>query len=163
LDGEWKRRNSCSRRRPCYLGKIGSLHLLSVFERVVLPETVHEEISARGLPRGMEKLEYELVKADEEERFSNLDRGESAALSVAQELDDEVVFLTDDLEAREKAKNLGIEVHGSVGVVVLGFKKAELEFEEATSKIRGLAEETEMFITDAVVEQGIRILEELKE
>jgi predicted nucleic acid-binding protein len=125
-------------------GKIGSLHLLSVFERVVLPETVHEEISARGLPRGMEKLEYELVEADEEERFSNLDRGESAALSVAQELDDEVVFLTDDLEAREKAKELGIEVH-----------------QESRRIPRGLT--PRQLTTDAVVEEGIRILEELKE
>jgi len=146
-----------------HLGKIGSLHLLSVFERVVIPEAVYEEISAGVLPRDIEKLEYELVETDEERSFSNLDRGESAALSVAQEVGDEVVFLTDDLEAREKAKELGIEVHGSVGVVVLGFKKTELDFEEATSKIRGLAEETEMFITDAVVEEGIRMLEELKD
>jgi predicted nucleic acid-binding protein len=142
---------------------IGSLHLLSVFERVVLPEAAYEEISVGGIPRDIEKLEYELVETDGEGSFSDLDRGESAALSVAQELDDGVVFLTDDLEAREKAKELGIEVHGSVGVVVLGFRKTELEFEEATSKIRGLAEETEMFITDAIVEEGIRVLEELKE
>jgi predicted nucleic acid-binding protein len=104
-----------------------------------------------------------LVETDDEGSFSNLDRGESAALSVAQDLDDGVVFLTDDLEAREKAKELGIEVHGSVGVVVLGFKKTELDFEEATSKIRGLAEETEMFITDTVVEEVIRVVKELKE
>jgi predicted nucleic acid-binding protein len=66
-----------------HLGKIGSLHLLSVFERVVTPEAVYEEISAGGLPRDIEKLEYELVETDEEEVFSNLDQGESAALSMA--------------------------------------------------------------------------------
>lgn len=36
---------------------------------------------------------------------------------MAQDLEDQVVFLTDDLEAREVAKDIGIEVHGSVGVI----------------------------------------------
>jgi hypothetical protein len=126
------------------LGKIGSFHLLSVFERVVLPEAAYEEISAGGIPRDIEKLEYELVETDEEGSFSDLDRGESAALSVAQELDDEVVFLTDDLEAREKAKELGIEVH-----------------QESRRIPRGLT--PRQLTTDAVVEEGIWILEELKE
>lgn len=75
----------------------------------------------------------------------------------------DVVFLTDDLEAREQAKELGVEVHGSVGVIVAGFSEDEVDLEKATSKIRALSDETDMFISDAVVDQGIQMLEETAE
>jgi len=145
-----------------HLGKIDSLNLLSVFNKIVLPEAVYEEISVGSVPDELDEMEYELTGTKDEGDFDTLDRGESEALSTAQDLDEAVVFLTDDLDAREKAKELGIEVHGSVGVIVLGFRQGELDFDQASSRILALSEETDMFITEAVVSEGIRILRELK-
>lgn len=41
-----------------HLSKIGALHLLSVFEKVVLPEAVYEEIYAGDPPAELEELDY---------------------------------------------------------------------------------------------------------
>ncbi|MFP4174921.1 MAG: nucleic acid-binding protein [Halobacteriales archaeon] len=146
-----------------HLGKVDSLSLLSIFNRLVIPEAVVEEVSAGGIPESLNELKYDVVEGGEEEEYSGLDRGEAVALSVVGSMDKEVVFLTDDLEAREQAKELGFEVHGSVGVIVAGFREDEVGLDDATSKIRALSDETEMFISDAVVEQGIKMLEELAE
>ena len=145
-----------------HLDQIDSLELLSAFDKLILPEKVHEEVSAGDMPSEMEKLELERVEAEDTEDFDNLDEGESSGLSIARNIDD-VVFLTDDLEARQRAKELGIEVHGSVGVVAFGFRRGKLDFDEAADKMRALQEETDLFITDAVVERGIEMLEELSD
>ena len=144
-----------------HLDQIDSLELLSAFDRLILPEKVHEEVSSGGVPSKLENLELERVEAEDIEEFDDLDAGESSALSIARNVDD-AVFLTDDLEARQKAKELSIEVHGSVGVVAFGFGNGEIGFDEAVSKIRALQEEADLFITDAVVERGIEMLEEMK-
>lgn len=70
------------------------------------------------------------------------------------------MLLTDDLDARERATERGVEVHGSVGVIVLGYARGELDRDEAASLMRALQRETSLFVTDAVVEHGIELLDE---
>lgn len=65
-----------------YLGKVDSLSLLAIFDRLVIPEAVVEEGSAGGSPEGLNALEYDVVEGNKEEEYSGLDRGEAAALSV---------------------------------------------------------------------------------
>jgi len=143
-----------------HLDQIDSLELLSSFDKLILPEKVHEEVSAGDEPSELEKLELKRIEAEDTDEFDDLDEGESSGLSIARNVDD-AVFLTDDLEARQKAKELGIEVHGSVGVVASGFRRGKLDFDEAADKMRALQEETDLFVTDAVVERGIEMLEKI--
>jgi len=143
-----------------HLDQIDSLELLSAFDKLILPEKVHEEISAGDMPSELENLELERIESEDVEVFDDLDEGESSALSIARNVDD-AVFLTDDLDARQKAKDLGIKVHGSVGVVAFGCRRGRLDFDEAADKMRALQEETDLFVTDVVVERGIEMLEEI--
>ena len=145
-----------------HLNRIDSLNLLSIFNSLIIPKKVHEEISAGETPSELEKHEYEIVEAEDKKVFEKLDEGETSALSIAQEMGDEIVFLTDDLDARQKAKELGIEVHGSIGVIAANFRNGNLEFDEAVTAMKLLQTETDLFVTDAVVEQGIKLLEEYK-
>jgi predicted nucleic acid-binding protein len=69
-------------------------------------------------------------------------------------------LLTDDLAAREAASAASIEVHGSLGVIALGYSRGLLERDEAESLMQGLQRETSLFVTQAVVERGIRMLHE---
>jgi len=104
-------------------------------------------------------LSYELVETDERQVESEeLDAGERAALAVTKER--AVVLLTDDLAAREAASDAGVEVHGSVGVIALGYAWGLLDRDEAASLMRSLQRETSLFVTEAVVERGIRMLDE---
>jgi predicted nucleic acid-binding protein len=70
------------------------------------------------------------------------------------------VFLTDDLAARNAAAELDVEVHGSIGIIVFAYSRRELSKSEAIDRMRTLQAETSLFITDAVVERGIALLEE---
>jgi predicted nucleic acid-binding protein len=143
-----------------HLAEIDSLELLSAFDTLIVPEAVYKEIEAGGVPDGLAALSYELVEADESRiGAEELDAGERAAIAVAKERG--VVLLTDDLAAREAASDAGVDVHGSIGVIALGYGRGLLDRDEAASHMRALQRETSLFVTDAVVERGIQMLDEL--
>jgi len=141
-----------------HLAEIDSLELLSAFDTLLIPETVYEEIERGGLPDGIADLSYERVEAEETGvEFEELDAGERAAIAVARER--EAVLLTDDLAARESASADGIEVHGSIGVIALGYGRGLLDRDEAASRMRALQRETSLFVTEVIVERGVRMLD----
>jgi predicted nucleic acid-binding protein len=122
-------------------------------------ETVYAEVDAGGVPERLADLSYELVEADESRvGTEELDAGERAAIALAEERG--VVLRTDDLAAREAASDAGVEVHGSIGAIALGYGRGLLDRDEAASRMRALQRETSLFVTEAVVERGIRMLDE---
>jgi predicted nucleic acid-binding protein len=142
-----------------HLAEIDSLELLATFDTLLVPETVYKEVDAGGVPDGLADLSYELVEADESRvGTEELDAGERSAIAVAEERG--VVLLTDDLAAREAASDAGVEVHGSIGVIALGHARRLLDKDEAASLMRALQRETSLFVTEAVVEHGIQMLDE---
>jgi predicted nucleic acid-binding protein len=142
-----------------HLAEIGSLELLATFDTLLVPETVHDEVEAGGVPGELADLSYELVESDESQvSGEKLDAGERAAIAVAEEQG--VALLTDDFAAREAASDAGVEVHGSIGVIALGYGRGLLDRDEAASLMRALQRETSLFVTEAVVERGIRMLDE---
>lgn len=142
-----------------HLGEIGSLELLSVLDRLVVPETVFREVEAGGTPSQLDALEFDVVRSDTDAvDATKLDPGETAALAIALERDG--VLLTDDLAAREHASDRGVEVHGSIGVIALASAEGRLDRDAAASRMRTLQRETSLFVTDAVVERGIRLLDD---
>jgi predicted nucleic acid-binding protein len=142
-----------------HLAEIDSLELLATFDTFLVPETVHNEVEVGGVPDELADLSYELVESDEcRAGAEELDAGERAAIAVAEEQG--VALLTDDLAAREAASDVGVEVHGSIGVIALGYGRGLLDRDEAASRMRALQRETSLFVTEAVVERGIRMLDE---
>ncbi|PGF17190.1 nucleic acid-binding protein [Natrinema sp. CBA1119] len=141
-----------------HLDEIDALHLLSTIDHVLLPQTVCDELAAGTVPPALGAIEYELVEADAAALDVELDAGETAALAVAAERS--AVFLTDDLAARNAATERGVEVHGSIGILVLAYSRGALSESAAIGHMRALQAETSLFITDAIVEQGIALLAE---
>ncbi|MCL9812756.1 nucleic acid-binding protein [Natranaeroarchaeum aerophilus] len=142
-----------------HLAEIDSLELLSTFDTLLVPETVYREVKAGGVPNGLADLSYGLVEADERRiEAEELDAGERAAIAVAKERG--VVLLSDDLAARKAASDAGVEVHGTIGIIALGYSRGLLDRDEAVSRMRALQRETSLFVTEAVVERGIRMLDE---
>lgn len=107
----------------------------------------------------MADISYDIVEADANRtKFLQLDAKERAAITVAR--DRGVILLTDDLAAREAASEAGVEVHGSIGVIALGYSHRLLDRDEAALRMRALQRETSLFVTEAVVERGIQLLDE---
>lgn len=141
-----------------HLAEIGSLELLSAFDTLLVPETVYEEIEAGGIPDDLADISYETVSTEERNvDVADLDAGERAAIAVAKERG--IILLTDDLAARKAASDTGIGVHGSIGIIALGYGRGLLDKDEAASRMRTLHRETSLFVTEAVVERGIRLLD----
>ncbi|WP_336036463.1 nucleic acid-binding protein [Halobacterium yunchengense] len=141
-----------------HLAEIDSLELLATFDTLLVPETVYKEVDAGGVPYGLADLSYELVEADESRvGTEELDAGERAAIAVAEQRG--IVLLTDDLAAREAASDAGVEVHGSIGVIALAHARRSLDRDEAASLMRAHQRETSLFVTEAVVEHGIQMLD----
>ncbi len=142
-----------------HLDEIDALSLLSAIDTLLIPETVYQELETGGVPQALDELKYDRVEIETEQLSqSSLDPGETVALSLATDRD--AVLLTDDLEARDAAKEANVEVHGSVGIIVFAYSHDQLSKPEASRLLRSLQTETSLFITDAVVERGIDLLEQ---
>lgn len=70
-----------------------------------------------------------------------LDWGEAEALALTRQLNADW-FLTDDTAARVLASSLGIEVHGSLGVVLWAAASGHLNRSQAEAVLNGLAAST---------------------
>ena len=142
-----------------HLGEIYSLELLTTFDHLYVPEMVYEELERGGVPGGLTDLSFEQVEpAELHPRTDELDAGERAALAVAREC--EAILLTDDLAAREAASEDDIDVHGSLGIIALAHSRELIDRDEAAALMRALQRETSLFVTDTIVERGIRMLDE---
>ncbi|MFZ4476385.1 MAG: DUF3368 domain-containing protein [Saprospiraceae bacterium] len=109
------------------LAMIGRLSLLpAVFNRVIIPQKVFEEIVSQGtdLPGALEITtanwvdvltckDFQKVQALEDE----IDPGESEAIILALEMDVDLILL-DDYAARAVADRLGLEYTGLLGVLI---------------------------------------------
>lgn len=144
-----------------HLAEIDSLALLSLIDQLYVPRIVFDELEAGGIPAGFSALEYTAVDADTASTDTpdhELDPDETAALAVA--VDRDATLLTDDLAARKRATARGVDVHGSIGLIALGYSRGSLDRDHAASRMRALQRETSLFVSDAVVERGIEMLTE---
>lgn len=109
-----------------HLAEIDSLDLLKTIDSLFVPRTVIDELDTGGIPAGLGELQYDVVEVDEPQDVEEeLDPGERASLALAEHHD--AVFLTDDLAARDAAIDAGIEVHGSVGIIALGYARGMVD------------------------------------
>lgn len=88
-----------------------------------------------------------------------VDAGESAAIALARQLSAEWL-LTDDALARILAQSLGIEVHGSLGLVLWAAAKGQLGRSEAEATLNRLANSS-LWISRRVLAEAQASLDQL--
>lgn len=139
-----------------YLAKLGDLDFLDeLFEDVNVSETVYEEVVTRGreeqyadaLPieeatdlfLDVRTLSSETeARADEIRDSSGLEHGECTAIALAEE--ENARCLTDDHAARKTAESLGIEVGGTIYVLLEALDRRQISFEKYVSKLDDLTD-----------------------
>jgi predicted nucleic acid-binding protein len=124
--------------------KINKLSILKeLFEKIVVPETVYKEITAKEHDKLIfDKLEWIKVRSARNIEMTALlekliDRGEAEAIVLARELS--AILLIDDAKARKYAKLLNIEVIGTLGLLKI-------------AKRRGLVRSVRKVINDMLAE-----------
>ncbi|MCK4476110.1 MAG: hypothetical protein KAU16_05225 [Methanophagales archaeon] len=141
---------------------------MKVFTKIYIPERVYEEVCVEGMPgerevRSTENIEVLSVSKEEIEKVSNkidlkLDDGELQALTLCNRLKVEI-FLTDDLDARDAGKQLGFEVHGSVGVIARAYREGSIDLKRTKRALEDLYSISKLFVTKAIIEDAIKELE----
>lgn len=151
----------CDTGPPLHLSQVGSLNLLAQFEVWIPPEVARElaghGVRMKGHPEAPLSPTEKNRAAQVAEKFRlQLREAEAIALAEARGVR---LLLTDDLEARRVAADLGLEPHGTIGVVLRAHREGLLDREEAGRKIRDLQARSSLFLTSELVR---RVLEELK-
>ena len=128
------------------LGKLNRYDLLeNLFSKIYIPHAVINEVSKKS--DGV----YTQIKSHKlfEEKFVSdltllgfldgiLDLGESEAIVLAKELN--MILLIDEKKGRKIAQNMGLEIIGLFGVLILNVKKGIISKEEAISVLTKIKE-----------------------
>ena len=129
------------------LNKVGILHVLKdLFKEILIPKAVRKEVfGRRKLPPFVKCIEISepiALKVLE----SNLEAGESEAICLYEEIDANLLII-DDLEGRRVAERLGINITGTLGILLLAKRE---KFIDAIKPL-----------LDEIVCHGFRVADEL--
>lgn len=129
------------------LDNVGILHILKdLFGEILIPKAVRREVfGRRRLPAFVKCIEISepiALKVLE----SNLEAGESEAICLYEEIQANLLII-DDLEGRRVAERLGINITGTLGVLLLA---KEEKFIDAIKPL-----------LDEIVSRGFRVADEL--
>ncbi|MEK6924761.1 MAG: DUF3368 domain-containing protein [Nanoarchaeota archaeon] len=135
-----------------YLAKLGKLELLKrLFDKIFIPEAVYNEsvIQGQGFvdSRAIEKavkdgwIEVKKVNFDKNnEIYHEIDIGESEAIELSNELKIKLLLI-DDATARTIAESLGLNVKGTLYVLLKAYHKKiinKIEFKRNLSRLISL-------------------------
>lgn len=152
-----------------HLDQIGHLNLLQHLPALLVPTSVMSELGADARRRHVRVVaawpHLQVLTVRRPLRHSirqlahrlALHRGELDCLALACD-HRPATFLTDDLAARTAAQRLGLDVHGTVGLIAYGVRRHWLSVEAACSALERLYHESSLFITYAIIEDAIRRL-----
>jgi predicted nucleic acid-binding protein len=137
-----------------HLDEIGCLDLLSDFHAVLVPGPVWQEV-ARHRATVLEQEIVALARVDAPlsddvglqvlVRALALDAGEQAALACMR-LYPEAILLTDDAAARLAADQLGMRVHGTLGVLLRAIRRGQRTTEEVIALLEQIPQRTTLYI-----------------
>ena len=151
-----------------HLWESAALHLLPLAGAVHIPAVVENELSSfgsnwpRGLPDWIVVTPLAVDSFKEASRWSRaglLDPGEAHTLALAQQIRADWL-LTDDAAARMVAGQLGLEVHGSLGVVLWAAASGHLAFRDAEEALEALASSS-LWVSSRVLREARDVLRQM--
>jgi len=153
-----------------HLYEIESLNVLKLFKSIFIADEVFNELKKANLHNKISKIKSvkllqlspkhkDMSKLLVEKHNIGLAESSSISLTLQEKAD---VFITDDLDARTAAKNLNLEVHGTVGVILRAFRESVIQKDEAIAKIKELHEKSSLYITKDLVEWTINQIKEYR-
>ena len=148
-----------------HLGEANIINLLHLAGEIIIPSVVADEFKRNAsdieLPNWVtiKELEEPYQKKALDWR-KQIDEGEAAAIALTMQIQAEWL-LTDDAIARQFGESLGLEIHGSIGLllwaVVVGHIKSE---SEALNSVNALAGSS-LWISDRVINQARKAIHTL--
>lgn len=148
-----------------HLHQIGVAELLSHLGSIHAPPTVLHELRRHapafltiGLPSWLTAAQPSTSSLQLARQWVNaqvLDAGEAEALAFAREINADL-FITDDAAARTFGESLGLQVHGSLGVILFAAASGHLDQMTALKVIDDLEHHSTLWMS-AKVKQAARL------
>jgi predicted nucleic acid-binding protein len=142
------------------LGKLNLLHLLGkLYHNVYIPKIVYEEVVVNGIRFGCTDAfrvrlligDILIVKEVTPVRTSifdvRIDEGEIGTIGLAIRIDADLVLI-DDWHARIEARNQGLTVKGTLGVLYSAYKSDLIDFKEFEDALREIAHRDDIWISE---------------
>ena len=134
--------------------KIGEFDLLKkVFGKIHITKTVQKEFN-QPIPDWIEVVE--LTTGLQKGLLSYLDKGEATAISLAAEHKHSLLII-DEIKGRNVAKEMGISVTGSLGVLIAAKKKGHIR---SVKPLIEKIQKTNFRISEALIEQVLKKVNE---
>lgn len=157
------------------LGKLNRLDLLAgLFGEVQIPRAVYDEVVAQGLVRGepdavtvrlfWERLGWPVVDVSKATLSAYvppvvLDPGETEVLALARSSDEPLVLMDDEV-ARSEARRLGLDLCGTLGILVRAYRRRLLSQEQVELLIREIAVRPDIWISTSLCTEILAALRE---
>ena len=143
-----------------HLSEAGAIHLLSTVGDIIIPPLVADEYKANSQgwkpPQWVKIVTLEsksIQQANNWIQSNQIDAGEAQAISLAMQIEAHWL-LTDDARARQFAESLGVEVHGSIGVLLWNAATGNIDDASLTLKYLDDLSNSTLWISDRVLEQA---------
>jgi len=132
-----------------YLIQIGRVEILGeLFEKVILPEAVQDELLDEKAPTDVQKwadapsdrveikggVDFQQLPPGYFEMLRDLGPGEVEAIALAYEFDLPVIL--DDFDARIAARNCGLSIFGTLAILAEASSRKLLDYFEEVEKLR---------------------------
>ena len=150
-----------------HLSEANAIHLLKQAGGILIPAAVATEFK-RNLPNG--KLPdwiqiHELTARSSSQvtkwvRNKYVDKGEAEAIGLALQQHGDWL-LTDDAEARQFAESLGLEVHGSIGLLLWAVASGLVENREQAHRMLNDLKRSSLWISERVAAEAANAIDAL--
>lgn len=141
--------------------------LHDLFGEVIIPEAVYQELTANDNYPDEAKLisnsEYIRIVSilDRKtvsvlQRATGLDLGESEAIVYADDIHADILLI-DEVSGRRVAMDMGLDIMGSIGVLISAFKKGYIDAEEADESFQKIRD-ANRHISEKLLDDALDII-----
>lgn len=146
-----------------HLSEANAIHLLYLAGEVIVPPIVAKEFK-KNAPDA--KLPDWIQVKDLDESYikkalgwsKQVDAGEAAAIALTLQEHAEWL-LSDDAKARQLAELLGLEVHGSIGLLLWGMTERHIANREDALNLLNALADSSLWISDKVLRQARKAID----
>jgi len=147
-----------------HLSEAGAIHLLRLAGDIFVPPIVASEFesNAQGWkpPQWIEVLELKKSARQQAKSWiqaNRIDMGEAEAISLARQINADWL-LTDDARARQLAEAQGLEVHGSVGLLLWSIATGHVNNRDEGLRLLDNLAHTSLWISRRVLQEARRAI-----
>ena len=148
-----------------HLSEANILYLLRLAGEVFIPPVVAKEfeqnISSIKLPDWVQVNELDITSQENALKWANqVDEGESAAIALTIQMQADWL-LSDDANARQFAESLGLEIHGSIGLLLYAVATGHVESQDDALNLLNSLASSSLWISDRVLSQARKAIGKL--